>query len=359
MLGSAPSGSRSAIRWPRTRKALIICMMAACLAISAWRAPVMPGSSGWRSVFPVHRQVGHVEVLENLFVEAVVAVEQVLQFAQERARFRALNDAVVVGAAQRHHLADAEDGAGFGGGAAIFGGIIDGAGGDDGALAGHEARVGRHGADGAGIGERNGGALEIGGGQLAVAGARHQVVEGVEIFLEIERAGVLDIGHHQAARAIFAGDVDGDPEIDLRVDHAVGLAVAFGVGVIERGDFLQRLDDGPSDDVGEGDFAAGKQGAVMVDDAAIFVHHLDGDGALRGGQRNGEAGGHVLGDLPGRAAQWLETLKIGRRKIGSRRRGCRFDGDSVGLFEELCSSFRPPWSGHADIDDKARLRASC
>jgi hypothetical protein len=63
--------------------------------------------------FPVHRLVRHAEVFEDLFVEAVLAVEQVLQFAQKRARFGALNDAVVVGAAQRHHLADAQDGARF------------------------------------------------------------------------------------------------------------------------------------------------------------------------------------------------------------------------------------------------------
>ena len=64
---------------------------------------------------------------------------------------------------------------------------------------GHQARVGGHGADGAGIGQRNGGALKIGGGEAAGAGARHQVVEGGQVLLEIQRAGVLDVGHHQAA----------------------------------------------------------------------------------------------------------------------------------------------------------------
>ena len=210
--------------------------------------------------FPAHRLVRHAQVVEDLFVEAVLAIEQRLHFAQERARFGALDDAVIVGAGEGHHLADAQDGAGFGGGAVVFGGVIDGAGGDDGALSGHQARVGGHGADRAGIGERDGGALEIGGGELAGAGAGHQVVEGGEVFLEIERAGVLDVGDHQAAGAVFAGDIDGDAQVDLRAHHAEGLAVLFGVGVVQGGELLERLDDGPADQVGVGDFAACRAG---------------------------------------------------------------------------------------------------
>ena len=73
------------------------------------------------------------------------------------------------------------------------------------------------------------------GVSLPRAGARHQVVEGGEVFLEVERAGVLDVGHHQAARAVLAGDIHGDAEVDLRPHHAERLAVLFGVGVVEAG----------------------------------------------------------------------------------------------------------------------------
>ena len=52
-------------------------------------------------------------LLEDLVVEAVVALQQGLELAEEHARFRALDDAVVVGAGHRHHLADAEHGAQF------------------------------------------------------------------------------------------------------------------------------------------------------------------------------------------------------------------------------------------------------
>src|ERR1019366_9540226 len=64
----------------------------------------------------------------------------------------------------------AERGAGLGRRALVFGRIIDGAGSDDGALAGHQPRVRRHGAHRAGVGERNGGPLEI--RRRDLAGAR-------------------------------------------------------------------------------------------------------------------------------------------------------------------------------------------
>ena len=66
--------------------------------------------------------------------------------------------------------------------AAIFGGIIDGAGGDDAPWPSISRGIRSHGADRAGIGERNGGALEIGGREFAGAGARHQVVERGDVF---------------------------------------------------------------------------------------------------------------------------------------------------------------------------------
>ena len=157
---------------------------------------------------PVHRLVRHAQMLEDLFVEAVVAVEQGLHLAQERARFRALNDAVVVGAVEGHHLADAEHGADLVGGAAVFGRIVDRAGGNDCALSEHQPRIGGHGPDRARIGQRNCGALEIGGREFARRGReRPDRRKRSRTPAKFERAGVLDIRHHQAARAVLAGDV--------------------------------------------------------------------------------------------------------------------------------------------------------
>ncbi len=266
---------------------------------------------------PAHRHVRHAQVVEYLFVESVLAVEQGLHPAQEHAGFRALYDAVVVGAGERHHLADAQHGARFIGGAQVFGRVIDGARGDDGALAHHQARTARHRADGARIGEGNRRALEIGRREFGPPGARHQVVERSHVLLEIQRARVLDIGHHEAARAILARHIDRDPEVDLGPHHAEGLSVFFGVSVIEPGDLFQGFHYRPADEVRVGYLAAAHQRAVLIDDAAIFVHHLDGDGALRGGERNGHTGRHVFRDSSCGAAQGLQFLAAAGSAAGA------------------------------------------
>ena len=49
----------------------------------------------------------------------------------------------------------------------------------------------------------------------------------------------LMLGTIRLRRAVLAGDVDGDAQVDLRLHHAVGLAVFFGVGVVERREALR------------------------------------------------------------------------------------------------------------------------
>ncbi len=154
----------------------------------------------------------------------------------------------------------------------------------------------------------------------------------------------LMLGTIRTAGAVFARDIHGDAQIDLGPHDAVGLAVFFGVGVVEAGKLFECLHHGPADEVGVGDFALADQGAVLVDDAAVLVHHLDGDGALRGGQGNGDAGGHVLGDFAGDAAQGLKLfarqrlrrgggVALGRCGRGSRRR------EAVGLLKNVLPAF--------------------
>ena len=253
---------------------------------------------------------------------------------------------MIVSAGKRHDLADAQHRPRFGRSALVFGRIVDGAGGDDGALAGHQARAGAHGADRARIGQRNGGVLEIGGRQLAFAGAVHQVVEGRDILREIQRAGVLDVGDQQVAIAILGRHVHRDAQVNARMHDASRLAVGLAIGMVQAREIFQGFENSPADQVRVGDFALADQRAVLVDDAAIFVHHLDGNDALRGGQRDGHAGVHVLGDFRGDAAQGLEVGGRGCRRRGdmeTRGRGdFRRDGFRVSIgrvFEDVLPAF--------------------
>src|SRR5664279_3232616 len=101
--------------------------------------------------------------------------------------------------------------------------------------------------------------------------AGHQVVECVEVFLEWEPAGGLDIRDHEAAGAVLAGDVHGGAEVDPRGRQAERVSVLLRVGRVERRDLFERLDDGPADQVRVGNLAAAEQGPVLVDDAPVLV----------------------------------------------------------------------------------------
>ncbi len=99
---------------------------------------------------PADRLVGHMERGEDLVVERVVD-QQLVDGAQEVARLRALDDAVIVGRGQRHQLADAEFGDLLVAGTLELGRVLHRTGADDRALPPlHQAGHGVHGADGAG-----------------------------------------------------------------------------------------------------------------------------------------------------------------------------------------------------------------
>ena len=97
------SGSRSAMRWPRTRWTRISVATCICLCSIA--------SSLFDRVdvgAPLDRLVRHAEVVEDVLVEAVLAEQQLVDPLQEQPALGALDDAVVVGARDRDDLADAE-----------------------------------------------------------------------------------------------------------------------------------------------------------------------------------------------------------------------------------------------------------
>src|SRR5262249_44715751 len=129
--------------------------------------------------------------------------------------------------------------------------------------------------------------LKIGGGQLAFARAAHQVVEDRDVLLKIDLPGVLDVRDHQVARAVFAFYVNGDSQVDPVPNEAKGLALALHISIVQPGIGPDGLDDGPADQMRVGDFALADQSPMLVDDAAVFVDDLDGDGALRGSERHG------------------------------------------------------------------------
>ncbi len=154
---------------------------------------------------------GDAQVLGHRLVEVVLALQQLVDPAQERAGLRPLDHPVVVGGRHRHHLRDAERLDLLGRGMCPLNRVGDRAGGDDRALSRHQPRHGRDGPEPAGVGEGDVRALEVVGGELVLARLGDQVlVVGMEAG-EVEAARALDRRHHQRALAL-ALDVHGDPE---------------------------------------------------------------------------------------------------------------------------------------------------
>ena len=200
--------------------------------------------------FPAHGLVRHFQVRKNPFIELIAALQQLLNFRQEHAGFRALNDAVIVGARHRHHFAQAERGAHFRRDALILGRIVDGAGCDDAALSRHQARHRGNRSHRARVRQRNARALKILQREFALASTLDDVVESREVLLKISRAGVLQIRDHECAIAVLAGHIHREAKVDLTPHQPKCLAVFFGVRVVERRVRLQRLNNRPANNMG-------------------------------------------------------------------------------------------------------------
>ena len=190
-------------------------------------------------------------------------------------------------------------------------GVLHRADADDRALAAHQPGHRMHGADGAGVGQRDRHAGEVLGGQLAVAGAPHDVLVGGDELAEPHRVGALDARHHQLTGAVLALQVDRQAEVGVRGRDGVRLPVDLGEVPVHVRELLDRLHDRVADQVGERDLAAAGPLEVVVDDDAVVDHQLGGDGAHARRGRHVQRRRHVLHDGGGRAAQYLRLIAVG------------------------------------------------
>ena len=295
-------------------------------------APAARGGGGGRRRGGRRRELGQLdaEVGEDVVVEGLVALEQRLDALQEAAGLGALDDPVVVGGGHGHdllgpdHRADPLQAHRVG----------DRAGGDDRALADHQARHRGDGADPAGVGERDVAAGEVVGGQRVGARLVHQRVVGVQELGEAHAPGVADDRHHQRAGAVLLLDVDGEAEVDGAVVVAVGLAVDL-LEVVGHHRHVVGGDPGDrvGDQVGEGDPLA-----AVLELLAPLVERGHGEGAERGGGRDGAALVHVARQ---RGAAALDELR-GLGPARPRGRAAWAGGDPLPWLSTSALVMRPP-----------------
>src|SRR6202044_3514345 len=185
------------------------------------------------------------------------------------AGFGALDDPVVVGRGEGDQLADTEFGDAFLAGALQLGGIFHRADPEDGALAGHQPRHRVHGADSAGVGQRNRHSGKVFGGELAVAGTTNDVFVGRDELGEPHRFAALDARYHQGPLTVLALQVDGQAEVGVRRGDGVGFAVDLGVVPVHVRELLDGLHHRVAQQMGERDLAAAGALELVVDDDPV------------------------------------------------------------------------------------------
>ncbi len=234
---------------------------------------------------------------------------------------------MVVGGRHRRHLRDAERLDLLGRRVRPLDRVGDRADGHDRALPGHQAGHRGDRAQAARVGERDVRALEVVGRELVLPRLVDQVlVAGVEAG-EVEAVGGLDARHHEAARAVLALDVDGDPEVDGGAGDHERLAVAL----LERAGHDRplggRSDDRPGDQVRERDLDALLL-ELPVHRLPLGVEGVDGERAERGGRGGAAALVHRLREH-GRGA--AERLRLAGRRGRRGRRAVALGGQHVRL----------------------------
>ena len=313
-----PSGSRLAMRCPRTRYMFTSEWTCTTFSLSDAGSANAP-----RSVHPPRGLVRHREAREHVVVEAVVAEQQAVDAAEELAALRAGDDPVVVGVGERGDLAHPDFGERVRIGALELGGVADAAHAEDEALSGHEPRYRVHGADHPGVRDRARGAGEVVGRHLARAHLLDERFVRAPEPGEVHRVGALDARHEERVGAVAPLHVDGQPEVHLRVAHDRGLAVDRFVRRVEVREVGERAHHRERDEVREADLAGERALELVVEDLAVDLEQLRRHRPHRRGGGDGEARLHVLDRAGGAATQRLGLLALEHHRPGRRLRWCR------------------------------------
>ena len=296
-------------------------------------------------LLPPRRLVGHLEGVEDLVVEAVLAHQALGHMGQEQTGLGPLDDPVVVGRGEGHRLADAQIGEGTG-----IGGLeprreAEGPDADDQALPGHQPGYRLHGAQGPGIGQGHGGAGEVVGCDLVGVDLAHQLLVGPDEGAEIQGVGILDARHEERPGARGLLHVDGQTQAHVAVADHPGRALPVGVvheGGVHGREGDQPLDHGVADQVGEADLPAGGPEQLVVHDDPVDLEQLGRRHPHAGRRGHPEGRLHVGHDPAGRTPEGGDRLELGTRRRGGgadRRRsggGSRGGGERCGRGRHGC-----------------------
>ena len=219
--------------------------------------------------------------------------------------------------------------------------VGDRAGGDDRALAGHQARDRGDGAQPARVGERDVRPHEVVGGERVRARLLHERVVGLQKAVERQAPGVADDGDHQRARAVLLLHVHRQAQVHLAVLDPVRLAIDLGEVVAHHRHVVGRARDRVGDQVREGHLALGR-----LQLAPARVEHGDGERAEARGRGYRPRLLHVAGERRGAALQ----------QLGARPGSCR--GLAVGGVGQAPGTVAGGGGQHVGLGDAPRRTAA-
>ena len=246
--------------------------------------------------------------------------------AQELAGLCALDDAVVVGARERHDLRHGVPDDRLRRCALPVRRVLHRSDPDDAPLSFHQAGDRMVGADRSRVGQRDRGAGEVRDLEFAAAGTPDHVFVGGPKSGEVHPLGTLDVRNKQLPRAIVFREVDRQAEVHVFVAEHGGLAIHLSEAVTHLGHRCHRSHHREADDVGERHFAASPARQVVVDHHPVIHQQLHRHRSHAGGGGHREAGLHVRHHATGRSAKhlWFNHGRIGavrgRWSGGVRRR---------------------------------------
>ena len=173
----------------------------------------------------------------DVAIESVTSLEEVVDSTQEGPGLRALNDAVIVRAGDRHDPRASH--------------IPDGPGGDDRSLSPHEPGNRSGGSERAGVGKRDGAALVGVRHQLSISRAGNEPLVLCVKLREGLRIRVLDYGNEEPPLPVFAFRIDGQTEVDRSRIKSVTVTVILYDRLHHRGKVLAGEHNRPTHEMGE------------------------------------------------------------------------------------------------------------
>ena len=208
---------------------------------------------------------------------------------------------MVVGRGDRHHLREAEARDDLRRDAGEGRRVADGTGADDDPLPRHEARGRHRGADGAGVGEAGRRPLELVDGEAPLTAPVDQVVVGRHERGEVERPAFLMLGTRRTRSPFFSTSIARPRLISFRGIRygcpPTPTKASFMPGCFSRARTMAQAMTWVKQIFGPA------ASLVLVHQAAVLLEGLDRNRPERGRGRHLDARRHVLGDLPGDAAE--------------------------------------------------------